>query len=284
MDKIYNFLTEGFKSETIEIKDGKKYFITGYISTKDRDIYNDIVTENCLNSMLQQINFKNIKLDFEHEAWREENPAINPVGKIIEATKDEKGIFIKAQLNSNHSRFKEVWGSIKDGFLDAFSIAYKATNYSHKVIDGVKSRLLDGVELLNVALTGNPVNPACKMANVFMKSLEENKMTDEDVKAPEEEPVEEEEVVEEKSEVTELKSQLEEKSKEFEKQLELKSSEIEEKAKTIASLKKKLQETEAEVKSIKEDLDNPIIKAQLKSIEALKKVDGQEAKKPLDLI
>jgi len=88
----------------------------------------------------------------------------------------------------------------------------------------------------------------------------------------------------EKSEVTELKSQLEEKSKEFEKQLELKSSEIEEKAKTIASLKKKLQETEAEVKSIKEDLDNPIIKAQLKSIEALKKVDGQEAKKPLDLI
>jgi hypothetical protein len=50
------------------------------------------------------------------------------------------------------------------------------------VVDGVKTRILNGVELLNVALTGNPVNPECKMTEVFTKSLndmEEIKMAEE---------------------------------------------------------------------------------------------------------
>lgn len=305
MAKQYTFLTDQLGSEQVEVKGKTKYYITGYISTKDRDVYDDIVTEEGLSGMLKQIQGKNIKLDFEHEAWRKNNPAILPVGRIIEAKRDEKGIFVKAQINDANSRFKEVWGSIKNGNLDAFSIAYKATSYVHKIVDGVKTRLLNGVELLNVALTGNPVNPECKMVNVFMKSLEDIKMSEEnnvaelkgqlDTKSKE---------LEEKSkEVTELKSQLEEKSKEItsgdakleekskeleeqSKILEEKSKDIEKKAKEMDTMKEKLEKTEAEVKGLTEKLDNPVIKAQLKSMEAANGAGAAETKSkgPLDNI
>jgi len=295
--KSYSFNTDSIGIEQINIKGEKKTYITGYISTKDRDLYDDIVTENAMDSMLKQIQSKNIKLDFEHEAWKEENPTINPVGKIVEARKDERGIFIKAELNSSHSKFKEIVGSIKNGFLDAFSIAYKANDYVYKTIEGVKSRLLNGINLLNVALTGNPVNEKCTIVDVFTKSLEDVRMTEEEKKKPDETPEEEEnqdEEVEEKSkELTELKSQVEEKDKKLtemkskvedtEKKLEEKSNELEEKSKSEKSLKDKLEKAEAEVKSLNKELDNPVIKAQQKSMEALKQVKGKSVE-PLDTI
>jgi HK97 family phage prohead protease len=296
--KSYSFNTDSIGIEQVNIKGEKKTYITGYISTKDRDLYDDIVTEKAMDNMLKQIQSKNIKLDFEHEAWREENPSINPVGKIIEAKKDERGIFIKAELNASHSRFKEIVGSIKNGFLDAFSIAYKATDYVYKTIDGVKSRLLNGINLLNVALTGNPVNEHCKIAEVFTKSLEDMKMSEEENKKPEqdtpkEDKPEQEKEVEEKSKMTELKSQIEAKDKEItemkskieetEKELEKKSKELEEKSKSENSLKEKIEKTEAEIKSLKKELDNPVIKAQLKSMDALKRIDKKSVG-PLDTI
>ena len=125
----FTFYTDEVICSTIESKGGKKHYVTGYISTKDRDLLNDIVTDSALSEMLGQIQSKNIKLDVEHEAWTENNPAIVPIGKIVEAKMDQKGIFVKAELNDAHSRFPEVWASVKNGFLDAFSIAYKAKDF-----------------------------------------------------------------------------------------------------------------------------------------------------------
>ena len=75
-------------------------------------------------------------------------------------------------LNRHNQRFDEVKGSIEDGFLDAFSIAYIPTKSVSEIREGKNVRLLDGLELLNVAFTGNPVNTEAKMTNVFAKSLE----------------------------------------------------------------------------------------------------------------
>ena len=263
-EKTYTFNTDTIVYESIDSKSEKKYYVTGYISTKDRDLSNDVVTSSAMSDMLSEILSGNVKLDYEHEAWRKENPSIIPLGKIIEAKSDDRGIFIKAQLNHSHSRFKEVWSSIKDGFLDAFSIAYKATSYSHKVIDGVKTRILSGVKLLNVALTGNPINPECRMFDVFTKSLddfnkmEENKMAEEEA-VPKEQPVVEE---------VEQKDFIE--KKDFE---DLK-----------ATSEKEIQDLKAEIKSLKELLEKPVLKAEQKSMDEV--IDKLKSKvlNPLDMI
>jgi HK97 family phage prohead protease len=283
--KNYTFFTDEVGYEETETKGGKDYFVTGYISTKDRDLVNDVVSENALSEMLNQINHKNIKLDVEHEAWREENPSIVPVGKIIEAKRDEKGIFVKAILNRAHGRFKEVWDSVKSGFLDAFSIAFKTTSYVHKVVDGVKTRILNGVELLNVALTGNPVNPECKMTEVFTKSLndmEEIKMAeevvekkDEEVQAPAEEaaPVAEEPAVEP---VAEVEAEVEEPTEE--------ASEVEQKAlDRITKLEDDLADAKTEIKSLTKKLNEPILKDNVETLDK-EQIVAKGTYNPLDAV
>lgn len=281
-------------------------YVQGYVSTPEMDIYNDIVTQECLDDMLLQIKSGNIKLDVEHEAWRK-SPKILPAGKIVEAKRDSKGIWIKAMINRYSPNFKSIWGSIKDGFLDAFSIAYKAVKAEEEIVNGVKARILKKIELLNVALTGNPVNPECRMQAVFMKSVQamgegdtmvekKDEPSSSDSSAPEmkaegeypkekkaeeakkEEPAKEakeeakkepekEEDEEEKKSLDELKAKLETKSKE----VETKDKEIEEKDKEIAELKAKLKE--------------PVLKAQ---VEQKSKEDQPELKasgrSPLELI
>lgn len=285
--KIYTFYTDEVGYERIENKGGKDYYITGYISTKDRDLMDDVVSEEALSSMLSQITHKNIKLDVEHEAWREENPSIVPVGKIIEAKKDEKGIFVKAILNRAHSRFKEVWESVKSGFLDAFSIAFKTTNYVHKVIDGVRTRILNGVELLNVALTGNPVNPECKMAEVFTKSLkdmEDNKMSEEVIEKKDEEVQEQpaEEAKEEESTEEATEETTEEVKEETEPEAE--AEVVEQKALArIEKLENDLAEAQTEIKSLTKKLNEPILKDNVETLDKeMVKVKGNV--NPLDAI
>jgi len=295
--KSYTFFTDEVGYEETETKGGKDYFVTGYISTKGRDLVNDIVSENALSEMLGQINHKNIKLDVEHEAWREENPSIVPVGKIIEAKKDEKGIFVKAILNRAHSRFKEVWDSVKSGFLDAFSIAFKTTSYVHKVVDGVKTRVLNGVELLNVALTGNPVNPECKMTEVFTKSLKEmeefkmaenivEKKDDEVQEQPAEEPAQvaeeapaEEPKAEEPAEESEAEAEPE-----AEEPANEEAAEVEQKAlDRITKLEDDLADAKTEIKSLTKKLSEPILKDNVETLDK-EQVVAKGTYNPLDAI
>ena len=294
--KSYTFFTDEVGYEETETKGGKDYFVTGYISTKGRDLVNDIVSENALSEMLGQINHKNIKLDVEHEAWREENPSIVPVGKIIEAKKDEKGIFVKAILNRAHSRFKEVWDSVKSGFLDAFSIAFKTTSYVHKVVDGVKTRVLNGVELLNVALTGNPVNPECKMTEVFTKSLkemEEFKMAENIVEKKDEvqeQPAEEPAQVAEEAPAEEPKAEesAEESEAEAEPEAEEPANEeaadVEQKAlDRITKLEDDLADAKTEIKSLTKKLNEPILKDNVETLDK-EQVVAKGTYNPLDAI
>ena len=170
--KSYSFQTENLHYNVIEEKGEKSFFITGHISTKDVDLYNDVVTENGLKSMLAQLKSKVIKLDFDHEAWRD-SPNILPVGKIVDARIDQKGLWVKAELNDASPKFKSLWKSIKKGFVDAFSIAFKPIKTTMKAMGDTTVRLLEDVELLNVALTGVPVNAHAKITDVMMKAIVE---------------------------------------------------------------------------------------------------------------
>ena len=57
----------------VEIKGVEHTFVEGDISTNDIDFVNDIMSKKCQDSMQKQILERNMKLDVEHEALREES-------------------------------------------------------------------------------------------------------------------------------------------------------------------------------------------------------------------
>ena len=183
MEATHFVFTTPFNVNVIEVKGKEKVFMEGLISTTDKDLVNDIVTKACLESMQKQILERNIKLDIEHEAFRgnsveekELNKTLIPAGKIIDATVREKdlgfGLVVKSELNNFRQDFERIKGNVIERFLDAYSIAFIPTKISHKSINGEDVRLLDDVRLLNVALTGNPVNTHAQNIEVFMKSID----------------------------------------------------------------------------------------------------------------
>lgn len=183
------FYGDSLTWRTVETKDGLKYYVKGYASTSDADLVDDIVTPNALKSMLDQAKNRTIKLDFEHEAFRgkdQKEKSLNitksPLGKAVDAQIDDKGLMMEWELNQSWKArddegrvtktFAEVWEEVKGEFLDAFSIAFIPVRTAMREVGGKTMRLLDEVRLLNVALTGNPVNPAARMSAVMAKSLE----------------------------------------------------------------------------------------------------------------
>lgn len=166
------------KGETEEIH------LDGFISTTDQDLVDDVVTKNCLESMKEQILNKNLKLDIEHEAFRGEsveekeiNKAKIPAGRMYDATVESIGasrfgLRVKSVLNSFRSDFENIKGNVMNNFLDAYSIAFIPTKIDHKEVNGKSVRLLDDVVLLNVAMTGNPINTTAQNREIFMKALD----------------------------------------------------------------------------------------------------------------
>jgi len=283
MDEEFKFIIGGpseFSFSEMNFKGEKQYYVTGYISTKDLDLVDDIVTEDCLKDMVSQINQGNIKLDAEHEAWRngEDGTKITPVGRIIEAKYDSDGerVWVKALINKNSTRFKSVWGNIKDKFLDAFSIAFKPITTVVKMVGDKQIRLLEKVQLLNVALTGNPANPEARITNVFAKSLnhmEEQNMTEEKPK--------EDTIVEEKVEETKKEEVVEEKTTpEFDAALKTLNDTLEKQGadfkEQLKELQKELGDSAAEVKSLKKKLEKPQFKALAEQAPKPKTVKAEE--------
>jgi len=274
--KSFSFVTNYLSYEEVGTKGSKEYYVKGYISTDEVDRANEVVTREAMKSMVNQIKAGNVKLDVEHSTFQEGENDI-PVGKIMDAGMDEKGLWVKCVLNKAHSKFKEVWASVKNGFLDAFSIAYKTTEFVNELVDGVNVTLLKGLELLNVAITGNPICRGAKMTESFYKSMKyinENKevknMTEENVESkPEAEaeaPKEEEAKEEVKEEVQEEKpEEVKEEEKPAEVGEEAPKEEVEEEKPQpldeIKSLmKKEIASLKAEVKALKKELAKPQMK------------------------
>ena len=193
MDKSFTFYTDDLNFTEVITKDGKKCYVEGYASTNDVDFQNDLITKAGLKSMLMQLKSKNIKLDVSHETFRKDMNII-PVAKIIDAKLDDKGVYIKAVMNNDSPKFKNTWGSVKNGFLDAFSVAFNILKSAKQQIGDKTVRMIDDLILRNITFTGNPVNKNATIGQVFMKSLdayavsneeqsskniEDNKMTDE---------------------------------------------------------------------------------------------------------
>jgi len=279
-EKSYSFLTDTISFKAVDTLEGKKHYVTGYISVPEIDLYNDLVTPTALKSMLKQITESTIMLDYEHETWRDDS-TILPAGKIVDAKIDDKGLWVKAQLNKASPKFSNLWESIKDGFIKAFSIAFKPIKTVMKTIGDTQVRLIEDLTLLNVALTGNPVNQSAVMTDfgmkaVMLKAIEDfgdtemrqecinNKLAkeetmetkDEQIEKPSEAPVEEkpaeatEEVKEESKEET--KEEVKEEVAEAPAEAKVDEKAIEKLTAELKAMADKMEVQEKELKSLKE--------------------------------
>jgi len=296
--KTYTFYSDSVNFYKIEGKAGPDHFVEGYVATSDVDLLGDLITEKGLSDLLTQLKGKDIKVDIDHEAWKN-RPTIIPVAKVVDARKDARGVWVKALLNKHTTRFNEVWGSIKDGFLNAFSFAYKAIKPTYKTLDnGAKIRVLDSLYLLNITFTGNPVNPMARMTDVFMKSLSDfNDYSEENVMSgekPTHEPKTDAapENAEMKS-LTESVSKIQEQFKSLSEKvaaIEKKSAETEENKEADENKKEEtgtenkedasketgeaekstetLAEVKSEIKSLKESLDKVLSAPQFKAMQS----------------
>ena len=236
---VLNANEQFFFTEVKSLDGVTNFYIEGHISTTDSDKYNDIVSSSGQDDLVNQLKALPITMDLDHESFLEKGKILDrpknliPVAKIVEAVRTEQGTFVKAMLNSSHPKFDVILKSIKDGMLHSFSIAFNPVKTMAKSINGVAHRILDKIELLNVGITGIPVNPNATFAIVtksFNIKMEEEKKID--------------------AQVSELKSSLESKGEKLEEvQAELKSSveSIESKDSEISELKAKVETLEAEV-------------------------------------
>jgi len=167
---IFNYaIKDGFLWSEVNLKGEKKYYVEGFASTIDEDKAGEILEMSAQQDIFDQCQNENITMDIEHEEWysddgkilqRPKNEKI-PIAKIVSAELRPQGVWVKAQINTNLKSFSQVWGSIKDGFLKAFSVAF----YPVQKAQGRIKRL----NLVNITLTGSPVNPNATFA-VSMKS------------------------------------------------------------------------------------------------------------------
>ena len=168
----------------VNLKGEEHLFVEGDISTTDIDLVNDIMTKECQESIQRQMLERTFKLDLEHEAFRGESHEEKeiaktkiPAGKIIDSTVRDLGenrysTSVKGEINRHHPNYKSIKGNLTEGYLDAFSVAFLATDVTYDVKDGERVRMLNDVKLLNVALTGNPCNTKAQLSDIFMKSMD----------------------------------------------------------------------------------------------------------------
>ena len=254
----YIFKTDKITYSVVDLKGEKESYITGYIAVPEIDLENDLMTPNALKSMLRQITESTITLDFEHEAFRDNN-SILPVAKIVEAKVDNRGLWVKAKLNKHSPKYKALWGSIKEGFVNAFSVAFKPLKTVTKKMGDITVRLIEELKLLNVAITGTPMSPGSQMTGHSMKSVMLKAIND----------TREEKVLVSKSLVTKL---VEEKTMEEEKEkietTEEPTEKVEEVAEEVteeAKPEEKVEEVVAEVEA-----EAPAEAVEQKALEELK--------------
>jgi tetrahydromethanopterin S-methyltransferase subunit G len=156
--------------------DSGDFYVNFYLTTDDVDKVNDMVTTECQEDIVRQLQGRDIsiKMGVEHDVYLVNDKRLLPHAKITEAKRiSEQGksrVKATAILNKHHPDFNSVKGSIIDGFLDATSIEYKPVEFVHRNISGKTVRLLNKILLKGVTFTGRPINEAAKILDFFVKS------------------------------------------------------------------------------------------------------------------
>lgn len=204
IDKSTEQVPEIFGS--IDLTTGK--YVWGYASVDITDSEGDRITLRALDKVKDDL-----VIAPYNKIFRSHNYTETAIGLIVATSMDSKGLIILAKLNEDHEKFREVWSSINNGFLDAFSIGGKFVtmeriwNEEQEVFNNVATE----IEAMEVSLTSIPANPSAMLLGAFEKARKfikllngkETLLNDDNYRVPEKMIEEEKETIETKEEVNE---------------------------------------------------------------------------------
>lgn len=197
--KVYSPLTkksvDSFITKSDGSSDGERILLEGIASTTSRDLHDEIVSSNAIESMSEQALALNIHGD--HLYGLED-----VIGAIKDASAEDKQLHIKFLITKKHT--PDIKDLLETGVKLGLSIGGYVTSYDEK------NRIINAIELHEISLTAMPANwdtfgtvttskglvksnciaGAC---HAIVKNLGEEIMANEEIKTKEETPQEGEE-------------------------------------------------------------------------------------------
>jgi len=231
----FDFYFDLHKSE--ESTDDSR-IVEGYANIEETDRHGEIIMREAFKGALSEY-MKNPIMRYMHNE--------EPIGKIIKAKVDEKGLFVKAELVNSPDvpLANKAWALIEAGVVKAFSIGGRVLKRG----EGKKANVIEKLWLAEISVVDIPANKN-SLFTVVNKAMNEVIQLAENKKDKEEDKEEEEKEADD--------SKTEEKEKETqEKESDEKEEDEEEDDEDDSDKDKKSVETELrkEVAGLKKQLD-----------------------------
>lgn len=133
-------------TEAVVTKDAtNECIIAGYANTSTKDRVGDVVAPAAFEKSLP-VYLKNPILLANHD-WED------PIGSVIEAKIDEKGLWIKARISDSREDIKTL---IREKCLRTFSIGYNEIDADYD--EATKTKYVKELELLEISVVTVPAN------------------------------------------------------------------------------------------------------------------------------
>ncbi len=166
---------KSLKIEDSDTNEGKSVYVEGFISAPIKDLENEEISEDALQKIVRELtNPPYNKVFLEHAPFKQNTPAIEkiPIGIIEESEFKNGKPWVRVKLNKAHPLYETVKQSLKEGFLDAFSISFKPLKTKKQ---GSKTIITD-LQILEVSLVGLPANPEATVERVYEKQFTPDKI------------------------------------------------------------------------------------------------------------
>ncbi len=131
--------------------DSQKHIIAGYASVEVVDRDSEIVKREALDKALSEY-MRNPIIRWMHKE--------EPIGKVLNAYVDEKGLYVEAYITDKTPEGKKAWSLIEDGIVKAFSIGGSVNNKEYTVTkDGKHVGVITDLALREISVVDIPANP-----------------------------------------------------------------------------------------------------------------------------
>jgi HK97 family phage prohead protease len=145
------------KNLSFEEQDGFAYF-EGYAAIfGNEDLTGDIIEKGAFRKTLADLKASNkvIPLLYQH------NPD-KPIGVVKEIFEDDRGLYIKGEINLQTEKGKEAYALLKQGALNGLSIGYEVMKYTHRS----GKRILTEIKLWEISIVTFPANEQANIVRV----------------------------------------------------------------------------------------------------------------------
>ena len=146
-----------FETKADDDEDDGMARVSGYASTfNNKDFTNDVIERGAFKKTLRGKSGKNIKILWQHDSHM-------PIGRVVKAVEDERGLFIEAVMPKEHSLVKDVVALIKSDVINRMSIGFQVED-SDISRSGV--RTLKEINLFEVSLVTFPANEKAEITDI----------------------------------------------------------------------------------------------------------------------